>query len=705
MRQFFNFLFLLLLGVVAVLFLFIAMPASAKDLKKQQRATLNEDTPWVIASEEPEAVQRALLDVQRDWYKVFGRLPVVVTKVPDTWNKAVIYFGAKGNWKKSLVKDQFKGPESFFVRFQLDDQERPCIVATGADVRGAIFSAYTFSEEVLGVDPWYYWVDKEPARQKEINISSQFNKAYSAPTFKYRGWFINDEDILSKFAIDPMRENVISLEMYDRIYETILRLRGNMVVPATWAMPDERCFELAARRGLVVNTSHIQVLGLNTFKWPDSVQYSYTKNPAIMERYWQICIDAFKDYETIWTVGYRGKFDRPFWAYEPEINTPEARGKVMTSAVAKQVELIRKKRPNEPIICNLWSEGADMYQKGFFKLPAGVTIVWADNGQGMIMEKGQAKPGHGVYYHTAVMGKNQLSEMISPFRAYREVGRLINAGATDYFLLNVSDIRHYPLSTDFCMKLAWDASPYQGKTPDEVMKQFTLDWSKRQYGSKVAPELSLLYNQYFQIPYMGEELQIGESTSAKRINLLQERVIAKIAAGLPLTDDAITDCNSYLKDCALNGNFIRDLLPQVQAMYARIPQDRKDFYRGHLLFQVKIHLPYITMLQNYCNALLAYHAKNKPMAIKHAEKALEANSRIKEVFFGAEYGKWKNWFVGSSLPWNNYTHDEIRVLLAKLKNEPDPPVRELRWDPVFYKYQTLFAQNYPLLYPAAQGAH
>jgi hypothetical protein len=686
---------------IASLFLFISAQLFGQN--KGEGALLNEDTPWLVSEDESEPVQRALMDVQKDWYKVFGRLPIIVTSIPETWKGAVVYFGLKGNWRKDLVKDKFDGKEGFFVRSQQDDRGRACLIATGADTRGAIYAAYTFSEEVLGVDPWSYWIDKEPVKRNEIRVPAKLNKAFRSPTFKYRGWFINDEDILSRFAIDPMRENVISLEMYDRIYETILRLRGNMVVPATWAMPDERCFELASRRGLAVNTSHIQVLGLNTFKWPDSIPYSYTKNPEIMERHWQTSIDAFKDYETIWTVGYRGKFDRPFWAYEPEINTPEARGAVMTRAVAKQVEMVRRTRPNDLIICNLWSEGAEMYQKGFFKLPAGVTIVWADNGQGMIMEKGEAKPGHGVYYHTAVMGKNQLSEMISPFRASREVGRLISAGATEYFLLNVSDVRHYPLSTDFCMKLAWDAKPYLGKTPDQVMDQFTLDWTTRQFGSKVAPDLSLLYKQYFKIPYMGEELQIGESTSAKRINLLQERVIAKISAGQPLSDDAIKDCNTYLKDCELNGNFVRDLLGKVQTMYSRIPEDRKDFYKGHLLYQSKIHLPYITMLKNYCNSLLAYQAKDKVKAIDFAQKALQANSEIKNVFSEAEYGKWQQWFVGSSLPWNNYTHDEIRVLIAKLKGEPDPPIRELRWDPLFYKYQTKFSQNYPLLYPKQDG--
>ncbi len=682
-----------------VLLLMIYRPIFVVAKIDTNQVILNENTPWLIADGETEAVQRALEDVQKDWYAVFGRLPIVLNKIPDTWKGSVVYFGEKALQSYASEQKHAESNERFFVKFIHDEQSRPAILATGYSSRGAIYGAYQFSETILGIDPWSYWVDKYPKRRNEIKVDTSFNKSFDNPTFKYRGWFINDEDILSKFAMDPMRENVISLEMYGKIYETILRLKGNMVIPATWAMPDERCFELASKRGLILSTSHIQVLGLNTFKWPDSVAYSYSKNPELMEKYWQKCIDAFKDYETIWTVGYRGKFDRPFWAYEPEYDTAEKRGKLMTEAVEKQVELIRKSRPNDPIICNMWSEGADMYQQGFFKLPKGVTIVWADNGQGMMMERGRTKPGDGVYYHSAVMGKNQLSEMIGPNRAWQEVGRLIKAGANSYFMLNVSDIRHYPLSADFCMKMAWDAKPYLDKTPKEAMQDFALDWSKRQYGNANAQQIANLYKRYFNIPYMGEKLQIGESTSAKRVNLLHDRIMKNVDADEMLSEGVINDCKSYLADCKENADFINKLLPDVKKMAENIPADRKDFYKGHLLFQTSIHLPYIEMLKNYCEALLAYQAKNKPLAIQYLQKALVANGGIKDALFSAEYGKWHNWFVGTSLPWNNYTYDEIRILMAKFKGEPEPPIRELRWDPVFYKYQIPFSKNYPLLYP------
>lgn len=419
-------------------------------------------TPWVVAADQPEPVQRALKGLERDWYKVFGRRPSVVQERPKDWVGPLIYLGHAGPWRDQMNLEPFEGAESFVLRGQRDSAGGPALVATGADIRGSIYAAYRLAEELLGVDPWYFWVDKEPTARERIEVPEGFNREFGSPTFKYRGWFINDEDLLSAFAPDPLRENIFSLHMADRIYETLLRLRGNMIVPATFPFPDERCQELAARRGLVLNMHHCLVLGVNMYRWPDEVPFSFTKHPDILERYWQASIDAYKDYEVVWSVAYRGKSDHPFWAEDPELKTPADRGAVMTRAIAKQVEMVRKLHPDAPIIANMWAEGAEMLHQGLIKLPDGVTVIWPDAGNGMIRDQGRVQPGQGIYYHTAMMSgaHNQLTEMVNPGRICNQIGRFARAGATQFLLVNVSDIRPVPLSTDCVMKLAWDAKPY-----------------------------------------------------------------------------------------------------------------------------------------------------------------------------------------------------------------------------------------------------
>ncbi|MDR1594973.1 MAG: glycosyl hydrolase 115 family protein [Prevotellaceae bacterium] len=675
---------------------------------------LTGDTPWLISEEQPEALERALNDVQSDWYKVFGQIPVIVKELPDSYTGAVIYLGLKGSWRNDLINEPLSEWESYILRVQKDDKGRMALVVTGADIRGSIYAAYSLSEELLGVDPWYFWTDNDPAIRERIAVPAGFDKSHGSPTFKYRGWFMNDEDLLSMFAPDPVRENVFSLSISEKIYETILRLKGNMTAPATFPFPDERCQELAARRGLVINMHHILVLGLNTYRWPKDVPFSYSKDPGIMERYWQQCIDAFKDYETVWTVGYRGKYDNPFWNNEPDLKTPEERGAVITKAIAKQVEMIRRKHPVADIIANLWMEGSELYQKGFLKLPEGVTIVWADNGAGFITDKpqvnvwnnqiapdeeGRVRKGDGIYYHTAMLNgrANQLSEMVPPARIYHEVLRFVKAGATMFFLDNVSDIRPVPMTTDCAMKLVWDATPYLNRSDEENQANFLNDWSHRQFGAKIAGKAAANYAEYFHIPYIFE--QESDHGLSSRINQVTRVTASAVAENKPLSEKALKTIQEQLKFAVDNRVYVDKLSSKATALASQIPAGRKDFYQSHVLTQLLIHQQALVALEYGCRSALAYQPDNRTQAISFLDKAIQA---CKEMFAGrqkAEYGKWTAWYRGDSFIGYVHSYDQLRILNAHLKNEPAPPVREKRGYKEIEQYQERFKDNFPLLYP------
>lgn len=674
--------------------------SSQKGPEQASGVVITGDTPWIVSEKQSEPMQRALEDVKSDWYKVFGHPPVVLEKLPATWKGAAIYIGQKGVWRDSMIKEQFPGPESFVLRLQKDKDGRTALVATGADMRGSIYAAYAFSEEILGVDPWYYWVDKEPSIKSSINIPEGFNKKFDSPTFKYRGWFINDEDLLNKFSRDALRENVFSLEMYDRIYETLLRLRGNMIVPATFPFPDERCQELAARRGLILNMHHILTLGLNTYRWPKDIPFSYNKYPKIMEQYWQTCIDAFKDYEVVWTVGYRGKHDRPFWKDEPELTTPESRGTVITNAIARQVEMIHKVQPHAAIIANMWMEGAELYHQGLIKLPEGVTLVWPDSGEGFIRDNGNVKAGQGIYYHTAMLSgwHNQLSEMVNPGRIYNQIGRFVRAGATEFFLVNVSDIRPVPLSTDCAMKMVWDAKPYLNRTDEQNMALFLKDWSQRQFGQNVAEKIGTIYSRYFGASYMWDEVHQGEHSIHSKLRNLYGQAAPLIGNKKPISDSALKMTKDFLKFSRENREYMSGLLNQAEPLLQWVSDDRKDFYRSHVITQIQIHLKSLLTMESYCNAILAYNSGDRAGAISETEKALQACRELFSELHKAEYGKWSRWYMGECLIGLNKTYDLTRVLLAQFKDEPAPPVRQDRNYEDIYEYQESFSKNFPLLY-------
>ena len=655
---------------------------AAQVAKIEKNIILTADTPWIVANDEPEAVQRALVDVQRDWYRVLGHRPVILTKVAATWRGPVIYLGSKLKGFKDLPT----GRESFVLRAQQDDAGRPAMVAAGSDMRGAIYAAYALAEEILGVDPWYFWTDHEPAARREISVPGNYEKLFASPTFRYRGWFINDEDLLAGFAPDPLRENVYSLDMLDHICETLLRLRGNMIVPGTFQFPDEKSWSVASRRGLVLNMHHIQIVGLNTFRWPQGVVFSYNKNMEVMERYWRDCIAAYRGKEVVWTVGYRGRNDRPFWVDEAGLNTAEARGAAITKAIAKQVELIREVDPDGMIIANLWMEGAGMMHAGQLKLPEGVVVVWPDDmGNGFITDNGKVAAGQGIYYHTSMYtaSRNQLSEMIPPSRIFGELGRFVNAGATNFLLVNVSDVRAVPLSTDCAMRFAWNAAPYLGKTDQENMDASLIDWSCRQFGKALAKDVAAVYARYYDIPYHRGRGNTGD-------NQLHSAMRGPGPAASQLASN--------------NRPYVAELAKTAQSLAPRVPVERRDFYQAHVLTQVQIHLQSLTMLEEYCAAKAAFEKKDNTQALARAEQALKSADELFSVLHRAETGKWSNWYAGDRLVGIEGSRDLVRVLLAQLKGEPVPPCRDDDKHGIYskmYQYQTPFQKNFPLLYPSS----
>jgi hypothetical protein len=200
---------------------------------------------------EASPVRRAIDDLADDFYKVLGTRPKIVTREEDA-GPLTILIGEQSKLPAAMQSGALTAAESFSIG--VSTGQRKAVVLSGADMRGTIYAVYQFSEQYLGVDPLYYWTDHEPLRRARIVIPASSGKTFPAPVFKYRGFFLNDEDLLTGWAPGEKKDHTgISLEVWNKIYETILRLKGNMVVPGTWIFPNDPQVKLASDRGLIVN--------------------------------------------------------------------------------------------------------------------------------------------------------------------------------------------------------------------------------------------------------------------------------------------------------------------------------------------------------------------------------------------------------------------------------------------------------------------
>ena len=110
------------------------------------------------------------------------------------------------------------------------------IVVMGSDGRGTAYGILELSR-LAGVSPWVWWGDVKPEHQNRLVMSDNF-KTIQSPAVAWRGISLNNEDwSLRPWAHERMdtrlRKGDIGPRTYKKIFELLLRLRANMIWPAS----------------------------------------------------------------------------------------------------------------------------------------------------------------------------------------------------------------------------------------------------------------------------------------------------------------------------------------------------------------------------------------------------------------------------------------------------------------------------------------
>src|SRR5690348_1523369 len=221
---------LLLSTLLAVCPIRAGAGVAAQTVKKATSDSIRLDATVTIFvnQDAPGPIVEAAQDLQSDFEKVFGKKPSIVRRIEDA-GAVTVMIGEKNQLPDDLRPAGVADPESFSISVaHLVGAKSPpnrVVLLAGADMRGTIYAIYEFSEEFLGVDPLYYWTDHEPVRHSQIELPASLNKQFPSPLFKYRGFFINDEDLLTGWAPGEAKDHTgISLAVWNKVFETIFRL-------------------------------------------------------------------------------------------------------------------------------------------------------------------------------------------------------------------------------------------------------------------------------------------------------------------------------------------------------------------------------------------------------------------------------------------------------------------------------------------------
>jgi hypothetical protein len=235
-----------------------------------------------ISKDDYPGVIRAFKDLQTDIGKVTGTKPDLVTeKLPKARQMVIAGTLGKSNLIGRLVKDgkiNVKDLEGKWETFLIQVISKPvpgvkeALVIVGSDKRGTIYGIYELSAKI-GVSPWYWWADVPIAHKEELYVNRSAYKQ-GPPSVKYRGIFLNDEHpdltnwVAEKFGtVKPSQDPPIpqgianyNSEFYTKLFELILRLKGNYLWPAMWNNAfnedDPENPRLADEYGIVMGTSH-----------------------------------------------------------------------------------------------------------------------------------------------------------------------------------------------------------------------------------------------------------------------------------------------------------------------------------------------------------------------------------------------------------------------------------------------------------------
>lgn len=398
--------------------------------------------------------------------------------------------------QKRINGNLLKGKREKFIITLIDGQ----LVIAGSDRRGTIYGIYELSQQ-MGVSPWYDWADVPVEHHDSIFVNKGIYTD-GEPAVRYRGIFLNDEaPCLTSWVKNTYGTGYGDHRFYQRVFELVLRLRGNMMWPAMWGWAfyadDPENEKTADEMGVVMSTSHHEPMARNHQEYARNRKgwgpWNYQKNKANLQKFFREGIERMKGTEQIVTIGMRGDGD--------EAMSAEADTKLMTNIINDQRKIIAdvtgKKASETPQVWALYKEVLDYYDKGM-KVPDDVTLLLCDDNWGNVRRVPNAKErkhkgGWGLYYHVDYVGAPRNSKMlnVTPVQnPWEQLTLAYENGIDRLWILNVGDLKpmEYPISQ--FMDMAWNPHKYDVNN----ITRHTRDWCAQQFGESQADEAARILN-------------------------------------------------------------------------------------------------------------------------------------------------------------------------------------------------------------------
>jgi hypothetical protein len=632
---------------------------------------------YVDAADWP-GVIRAAGDLQADVRRVTNLTPSVLHDEKGL-PASVVLIGTVG---KSAVIDRLAREKKIDVSaiagkwesFFLETVSNPlpgvssALVIAGSDKRGTIYGIYDLSEQI-GVSPWYWWADVTPEHRDALYIRAGKYRQ-GEPSVKYRGIFLNDEKpdldfwVRAKYGERPSPTGSgtvanFNSAFYGRMFEVILRLKGNYLWPAMWnnafAEDDPDNPRLADYYGVVMGSSHQEPMLRAQKEWdwhyrPTHNRWNYAIHPDVLNEFWRSGIRARKNFEAIYTIGLRGEDDTAMTQTAAEgMALLEKIVDVQRRMIAEEINPDVTKVPQ--LWC-LYKEVQGYYENGL-RVPDDVTLLWAEDNWGDVRrlptaEERKRPGGAGVYYHFDYHGGPRSYQWIdtNPIaKIWDQMSLAKQYGADRIWIVNVGHFKGYEFPTEYFMRLAWDTSRWT----NENIGDYTRMWAEREFGKEFGAGAAEIIAKYTK--YNGRRKpELLEPTTYSLVNFQE-------------AENIVADFNA--------------LVAKAEAIHARLPESKRDAFYQLALFPAKAAAQVNEMyLAAGLNALYASQGRAAANDMAARTRALFQADADLMMFFNKTFagGKWDHFMDQSHIGYTSWQDPPANTLNAIRFAQYNPPV-------------------------------
>ena len=552
------------------------------------------------------------------------------------------------------------------------------LVIAGSDRRGTIYGIYELSRQ-MGVSPWYYWADVPVTQRDRVYVK---NGTYTdgEPAVRYRGIFLNDEaPCLTSWVKYTFGTDYGDHRFYERVFELILRLRGNFIWPAMWGWAfyadDAENSRVADEMGVVVGTSHHEPMARNHQEYARHRKewgaWNYRTNKANLDRFFREGIERMKGTEDVVTIGMRGDGD--------EAMSAEADTRLLEEVVKNQRRIIEEvtQRPAKetPQVWALYKEVLDYYDAGM-KVPDDVIFLLCDDNWGnlrrvpMSKKEKTHKGGWGLYYHVDYVGAPRNSKWLNVTPAqnmWEQLTLAAQRGIDQMWILNVGDLKPMEYPIQLFMDMAWNPLLSDGSTSRFARTKNTTTSTNAPENADVSLPVSDIrpHVREFCRACFGDDQADEAARLLNRVSKLNGRCTAEMLDSRTL---ALDEWEVVVSEYA-------ELEMAALEQFASLRTDQRDAYRQIILFPIQamgnIYRLYQAVAMNR-----SLYTQGNPDCNLWADRAEQAFRR--DSLLCAQYnhdiagGKWNGMMTQKHIGYRSWNDDfGPRDIMPRVERLPD----------------------------------